>query len=65
MRASKRTVPAANFVGTVAANVDNTMLSDREFRDFVRKTLPIVIYDPGRLPLYGEKPLTEDSVGTC
>lgn len=41
----ERTVPASNFVGTVSANVDNANLSDKEFRDFVRRTLPIVIYD--------------------
>jgi hypothetical protein len=41
----KRTVPASNFMGTVAANIDNPELSDAEFRQFVRNTLPIVIYD--------------------
>lgn len=41
----KRTVPAAHFVGTIAVNVDNKKLSDAEFRQFVRNTLPIVIYD--------------------
>lgn len=39
-----RTVPATNFVSTLAANVDNRKLSDAEFREFVRRTLPIVIY---------------------
>lgn len=37
-----RTVPADNFVGTISANVDNTKLSDKEFREFIRNTLPIV-----------------------
>lgn len=42
-----RTVPAANFVGTVVANVDNEKMSDEDFRQFVRNTLPIVQYDYG------------------
>lgn len=33
-------VPAANFCATLAANVDNTKLSDAEFREFVRNSLP-------------------------
>jgi len=51
---NKRTVPASNFVDTVLANVDNEKLSDKKFRQFIRNTLPIVIYDPGRFPLYGD-----------
>ena len=47
-----RNVKAENFVGTVAANVDNPKLSDKEFRQFIRNTLPIVIYNPGQFPLY-------------
>lgn len=39
---TKQTVPAANFVGTLAVNVDNDKMSDAEFREFVRNTLPIV-----------------------
>lgn len=35
-------VPAKNFVETLAANVDNAKLSDAEFRQFVRNTLPVV-----------------------
>jgi hypothetical protein len=35
-------VPAVNFVETLKANVDNAKLTDKEFREFVRKTLPIV-----------------------
>ncbi len=38
----KRTVPASNFVRTLAANVDNEKLSDKDFRQFVRNSLPIV-----------------------
>jgi|SaaInlStandDraft_3_1057020.scaffolds.fasta_scaffold47520_2 hypothetical protein len=38
-------VPADNFVQTIAANVDNTGATDAEFREFIRNTLPIVIYD--------------------
>ena len=44
-KTEKRTVPADSFVATVATNVDNEKLSDKKFREFVRKTLPIVIYD--------------------
>ena len=40
-----RTVPAANFCGTLQANVDNEKLSDAAFREFVRNTLPIVIFE--------------------
>lgn len=39
---NEQTVPAANFCATIAANVDNEKLSDAEFREFVRNTLPIV-----------------------
>ena len=35
-------VPANNFLTTLAANVDNLRLSDKEFRDFIRRSLPIV-----------------------
>jgi len=35
-------VPAKNFIGTVMANVDNDKLSDADFREFIRNTLPIV-----------------------
>ncbi len=45
-------VPAANFVGTVASNVDNKDLSDKAFRQFIRNTLPIVIYDR---PVIGDR----------
>lgn len=39
-----RKVPADHFCGTLAANVDNAKLTDAEFREFVRNTLPIVDY---------------------
>ncbi len=35
-------VPAVNFIGTVLANIDNEKLSDAEFRQFIRNSLPIV-----------------------
>ena len=35
-------IPAENFLGTVSVNVDNLLLSDAEFRQFIRNTLPIV-----------------------
>lgn len=37
-------VPAKHFVQMLAGNVDNTKLSDKKFREFVRNTLPIVDY---------------------
>lgn len=40
----ERSVSAANFCGTLEANVDNDKLTDAEFRDFVRTSLPIVEY---------------------
>lgn len=43
---SERTVPAEHFCNTLAVNVDNTGLTDAEFRQFVRNTLPIVILNP-------------------
>ena len=46
---SEPTVPAESFLGTLHANVDNLALDDRAFREFVRNSLPIVIYPrPGR-----------------
>ena len=38
------TVPAESFLGTLHANVDNRALDDRAFRQFVRDSLPIVVY---------------------
>jgi hypothetical protein len=38
-------VPAGNFCKTVQANVDNEKLSDADFREFIRNTLPIVIME--------------------
>lgn len=35
-------VPALNFMGSILANVDNEKLSDTEFREFIRNTLPVV-----------------------
>ena len=37
-------VPAEHFMATIAANVDNKKLSDADFRQFIRDTLPIVQY---------------------
>lgn len=42
-------VPALNFIGTMLANLDNEKLSDAEFRQFIRNTVPIV-----------EKPMIKD-----
>ena len=41
-----RTIPAAHFCQTLAENVDNDHMSDAEFRDLARNTLPIVILKP-------------------
>jgi len=41
---NNKKVPADNFVGTVAANVNNDKLTDAQFREFIRNTLPIVDY---------------------
>ena len=35
------------FLNTMAGNVDNKLISDADFRDLVRRTLPIVNW-PGR-----------------
>lgn len=35
-------VSAKSFVETLVANVDNEKLSDAEFRQFIRNTLPVV-----------------------
>ena len=37
-----RTVPAESFAKILTANVDNKKISDVDFREFVRNTLPIV-----------------------
>lgn len=37
-------VPAENFVATVAMNIDNPKLTDAQFREFIRNSLPIVKY---------------------
>ena len=41
---SKRIIPADNFAATVNANVDNDRLTDAEFREFIRTSLPFIIY---------------------
>ena len=41
---SERRVDSENFCATLAANIDNENLSDVDFREFVRNTLPIVKY---------------------
>jgi uncharacterized Zn finger protein (UPF0148 family) len=39
-----RVVPAESFVATLSVSVDNKKMSDKNFRQLVRNTLPIVIY---------------------
>lgn len=48
----ERTVPATNFCQTLEVNVDNEQLSDKDFRQIVRNTLPIVQYPP---PAYNSR----------
>jgi len=50
-------VPAESFLGTLHANVDNPALDDRAFREFVRNSLPIVVY-----PRPGRRGRSEDAV---
>jgi hypothetical protein len=38
---SKQLIPASNLILTINANVDNEKLTDSEFRDFGRNSLPI------------------------
>lgn len=38
----KSKVSAINFIGTMLANIDNEKLSDTDFRQFIRNTMPIV-----------------------
>ena len=45
-----RKLGAANFCATLGANVANDRLTDAEFRQFVRNTLPIVRYQLKDLP---------------
>lgn len=40
----ERTVPTDSFCQMLNVNVDNAKLNDSEFRQFVRNTLPIVIF---------------------
>lgn len=39
-------VSAVHFIGTMMVNVDNDKLSDSEFRQFIRNTLPILEKPP-------------------
>lgn len=39
------TIPAENFVQTLAVNVDNAGLSDADFRQMVRNTMPTVVFN--------------------
>lgn len=40
--ALERVVPPENFLRTVATNVDNEAMTDADFRQFIRNSLPIV-----------------------
>jgi len=39
-------VTALDFVSTILVNVDNENLSDKDFRQFIRNTLPIIEKQP-------------------
>lgn len=39
-----RKVPASNLLQTIAANVDNEKLTDAQFREFVRVSLPLALH---------------------
>lgn len=39
---TKFKVGAVNFIGTMMANLDNEKMSDADFRQFIRNTIPIV-----------------------
>ena len=45
MKKTKRTVTASNFMGTMARNVGNLDMTDAEFREVFRNTVPIVAFD--------------------
>ncbi|EKD58934.1 MAG: hypothetical protein ACD_56C00024G0001 [uncultured bacterium] len=45
MKKDVRTLPASNFVGTLYVNAFNLDLDDRNFRQFIQRTLPIVIFN--------------------
>lgn len=51
----ERTIPAENFMATIAANVDNENIDDKTFREFIRNTLPIVIYKKQKTKQTGGK----------
>jgi len=38
-------VPAEHFCQSLNANIDNGKLTDKAFREFVRNTLPVVIFE--------------------
>ncbi|MDD5463928.1 MAG: hypothetical protein PHP62_02175 [Candidatus Moranbacteria bacterium] len=42
---NQRTVPASNFMGTLAANVGNLDFTAAQFRELFRNTQSIVVYD--------------------
>jgi hypothetical protein len=45
-------IPAEHFCTTLAVNVDNDKLSDADFRQFVRNTLPIVNFPAPQIHTY-------------
>lgn len=57
-----RTVPATNFCQTLEVNVDNEKLSDKDFRQLVRNTLPIVDYP---VPRYHSRRSKGDRAGVA
>ena len=57
MNKDEHIVPAVHFIGTIMVNVDNDKLSDSEFRQFIRNTLPILEKPP--LSQIGNEELAE------
>lgn len=41
-RRKKGEVPAVVFVGNIILGIDNEQISDTEFRELIRKTLPLL-----------------------
>ena len=48
------TISPDNFLVTVEGNVDNPNLTDADFRDLIRRTLPIVKFKGNDRAEYGD-----------
>ena len=45
MKDAYRIVLADHYVEVIAENIDNQKMTDKEFREFIRNTLPIIQYN--------------------